>query len=42
MITAQRTMGTFGISADLKAALDSALSQQGSAEFKIEYKGANL
>lgn len=32
--------GTFGISADLKAALDSALSQQGSAEFKIEYKGA--
>ena len=32
--------GTFGISADLKAALDSALSQQGSAEFKIEYEGA--
>ena len=32
--------GTFGISAVLKAALDSALSQQGSAEFKIEYKGA--
>ena len=32
--------GTFGISADLKAALDSAISQQGSAEFKIEYKGA--
>ena len=32
--------GTFGISADLKAALDSTLSQQGSAEFKIEYKGA--
>lgn len=32
--------GTFGISAYLKAALDSALSQQGSAEFKIEYKGA--
>ena len=32
--------GTFGISADLKAALDSALSQQGFAEFKIEYKGA--
>ena len=32
--------GTFGVSADLKAALDSALGQQGSVEFKIEYKGA--
>ena len=31
--------GTFGVSAVLKAALDSVLSQQGSAEFKIEYKG---
>ena len=30
---------TFGVSAVLKAALDSVLSQQGSAEFKIEYKG---
>ena len=31
--------GTFGVSAVLKAALDSVLSQQGSSEFKIEYKG---
>ncbi len=32
--------GTFGISADLKSSLESSLRQQGSAEFKIEYKGS--